>query len=487
MELNPNQKQAITCTLNPTLVIAGPGSGKTHVLVNRVHYMIEHLNCPAKHILVVTFSKLAAKEMEERFMHLFGASQVTFGTLHSIFYRILRQARPTRYALENLIQEDKRLILLRQLLKELDDSEGDEFLTQFLKHLSLMKNQLIAPNDYEPTEISKPLFLKLFYHYEAYKEHEGLFDFDDMLIECYYLLKNEPNLCRLVGNRYQYILVDEFQDINLVQFEVLRLIVQDHQHLFVVGDDDQSIYRFRGAKPEYLLNFKKYFKNAETFYLTINYRCSGAILSDSLTLIEQNQLRYPKQLTTPNEYGEVPKLIVCDNQRAEALHIIHEISNQRKEGIPLKEIAIIYRTNIQVRMIVETLLDAGIPFYLRDGLFSLYDQWITKDILSYLYLAQGIHVTENTCRILNKPKRYINKVHISRASKQQKPLLESLLELDLLDWQKNYVRELMMHLNTLKRLPLSEAIDYIKYSIGYIKYLKDYAQYRKMPVQSLLD
>ena len=488
MKLNNNQIKAITCPLKPTIVIAGPGSGKTQVIVKRIHYMIHEMNCPSYHILVVTFSKMAAEEMKERYTQLFGQTPVTFGTLHSVFYRILRKANPTRYAIENLLMEDKQKTLLKQLLKEMATEEGEEFLDGFMKHLSLMKNQLIIPKAYEPNGISKQTFLELLNRYEAYKERQGLFDFDDMLVECFYLLKNDNTLRQAASHQYQYILVDEFQDINLVQFEILKLLVQEHQQLFVVGDDDQSIYQFRGAKPAYLLDFKKYFTDAQEIYLDVNYRCSGAILSQSLNLINQNTVRYQKKLTTPNEKGELPKIIHCKDAKEEALHILQVISNRRTAGISLSDIAIIYRTNIEARPIVEALLAANIPFSIRDGMVSLYDQWITKDILSYLHLAQDINELELAYRIVNKPKRYISKVNMEAARKGPRSFLFNLLELDTLtQWQKNYIQELLFDLQVLGEKSLIQAIQYIRQHIGYDHYLLEYAAYRKMPLQSLYD
>lgn len=488
MKLNSNQQKAVMCDLRPTIVIAGPGSGKTHVIVNRINYMLTELHCLAHQILVVTFSKLAAEEMKERYVRQFGEAPITFGTLHSVFYRILRRSNPSRYALDQLLAEDKRKILLTQLLKEMDTDEGDEFLDGFMKHLSLMKNQLIIPNEYQPDGISKPIFIELLKRYEAYKERHGLFDFDDMLVECYYLLKNDVALCHAVGQHYRYVLVDEFQDINLVQFEILKLLVQEHQHLFVVGDDDQSIYQFRGAKPSYLLDFKKHFQNAQDIYLDVNYRCSGAILKQSLLLINQNKVRYQKQLTTPNPQGEMPQIVTCKDAKEEALHILHEITKRRKKGIPLKNMAVIYRTNIQARPVVETLLAANIPFCLRDGMISLYDQWITKDILSYLHLACSMDQTDYAYRIINKPKRYMSKANIELARKGNKPFLFNLLEIDsLTEWQKNYVQELLFDLQVLREKSLLEAIHYIRHHIGYDQYLTEYAAYRKMPALSLFE
>lgn len=488
MDLNINQKKAISCDLRPTIVIAGPGSGKTQVIVQRINYMTDVLKCIPQQILVVTFSKLAAEEMRTRYHHLYGEVPVTFGTLHSVFYRILRKANPKRYALEQLLLEDKRKVLLTQLLKELDTDEGEEFLEGFIKHLSLMKNQLIVPNEYQPIGIPSSIFLSLLARYEAYKERHNLFDFDDMLVECYYLLKNDYDLLRAVSNRYQYVLVDEFQDINLVQFEIIKMLVQERKQIFVVGDDDQSIYQFRGAKPSYLLDFKKYFPETQEIFLDVNYRCSNLILKQSLMLIEKNKIRYHKKLVTPNPNGMPPQYISCKDAKEEALHIVHEITRRRKEGVKLGDMAIIYRTNIQARPIVETLLAANIPFCLRDGMSSLYEQWITKDILGYLHLAQNLNELECACKIINKPKRYISKANIEIAKKEGSNLFLNLLKLGTLtQWQNDYIQELLFDLQVLKEKSLVDAIRYIRHHIGYDSYLNEYANYRKMPALSLFE
>lgn len=489
MELNTNQMKAVSCSLEPTIVIAGPGSGKTQVICHRIRYMMQELGCLPHQILVVTFSKMAAEEMKERYIRQFGEAPIHFGTLHSVFYRILRRSQPERYDMAKLLLEDKRKLLLNHLLKEMETDEGEEFLDGFIRHLSLMKNQLIRPNEYEPTGISKPAFLELVQRYEAYKERHGLFDFDDMLVECYYLLKEDAMLLEAVSSSYRYVLVDEFQDINLVQFEIIKLIVGRHQHLFVVGDDDQSIYQFRGAKPEYLLDFKKHFPAAQTVYLNVNYRCSQNILNHSLALINENKVRYQKTLTTPNAMGQLPFFKACKDAKEEAMQIIHELNHRKQQGVSLKEMAVIYRTNLQARPIVEALIAANIPFCLRDGMISLYDQWITKDILAYLHLAQGQYTEEEAIRIINKPKRYISKVSIEKAKAYSGgSLFIQLLQLeDLNPWQKNYMDELLFNLQVLKGKSLIESIRYIRHHIGYANYLAEYAAYRKMPVSSLIE
>ncbi len=488
MDLNISQKQAVTCSLGTTLVIAGPGSGKTHVIINRLHYMTSHLNCLPQHILVVTFSKLAAEEMKERYIKQYGHSLITFGTLHSVFYRILRHAMPKRYSLDALLLEDKKKSLLQYLLKDMESEEGEEFLDGFMKHLSLMQNQLISPQHYYPDGIAKDVFLELLKRYEAYKERHNLFDFDDMLVACYHLLKNDSAILKAVRAQFQYILIDEFQDINFVQFEIIRAIATGNKQLFVVGDDDQSIYQFRGAKPSFLLDFEKYFPDTKKLCLNINYRSSQHILQYALALISENQNRFQKDLSTVNPKGLLPQIITCADTKEEALHVIHTITQRKSEGIPLNDMAIIYRTNLQARPIVETLFAANIPFCLRDGMTSLYEQWITQDILCYLHLADNINQPSLALRIMNKPKRYISHATIRQISEMEGHFFMNLLSLETLsEWQKNYIQQLLFDLQVLKEKSPYEAIQYIRQQIGYDQYIIDYVAYRRMQVDSLFE
>lgn len=488
MQLNESQRRAVTCPLGPTLVIAGPGSGKTHVIINRIDYMMTHLGCEGRHILVVTFSKLAAEEMKDRFMNKFGTSSVHFGTLHSIFFRILRRINPKRYQVEKLLLDDKKKGILQHLLKELEIDEDEDFLDGFLKHSSLMKNEMTPLAVYEPNGISKPAYIKLFKAYDSYKERQGFFDFDDMLVDCYYLLKDDQSLLKVVQNQYQYILIDEFQDINKVQFEIIKLLAGEKENIFVVGDDDQSIYQFRGARPEFLLHFKEHFKGAREIFLEINYRSTQHILNSSLALISSNTARFPKELKTPNEMGQPPKIIQCKDTREQALFIVSQISQLKRQGEPLDEIAIIYRTNIEARSIVEALLAGGMPFCLRDGMVSLYDQWMTQDLLSYLYLAHNINDASLALRIINKPKRYMSQKIMKEAQEASDHLFMHLLGDDhLAEWQKNYLQQLLFDLQVLKEKELPEAIRYIRQNIGYDDYVADYAAFRKMSASSLLE
>ena len=488
LSLNSSQERAVRCPLKPTIVIAGPGSGKTHVIISRIHYMIDYLKCAPQHILVVTFSKLAALEMQDRFAKIYETPGVVFGTLHSIFYKILKKADPYKYRLENLLNDNEKKQIIQSLLMKLDVSEEQDFIDEFLRHLSLVKNELISPQYYHPDGISQDVFLKLYFAYESYKERAEKFDFDDMLVDCYHLLSLNDHILKAVRHQYRYVLIDEFQDINRVQFEIIKMLVDKCQNIFAVGDDDQSIYKFRGAKPEFLLDFKNYFKETQIFFLEVNYRSTKSILNCSSALIKYNQNRYTKNLTTPNSSGPFPKLVSCKDGKEQASLVLQQVIDLKGKGEKLSEIAIIYRTNLEARAVIEMLLTAHIPFYIRDGMITLYDQWITKDILAYLTLSKDLNNVPMALQIINKPKRYISKIVLDSANRLDGNLFSNLLSSDALsEWQKNYIQKLLFDLQTLGEKNLKDAIQYIRKTIGYENYLVDYCEYRKIPSTTLFE
>lgn len=486
--LNENQLNAVTMALKPIRVIAGPGSGKTHVIIHRIAHMITYYKCKPEQILVITFTKAAAEEMKTRFIKEFGNTRVTFGTFHSIFFRILRMSNSQRYQLENLIPEDQKKKMIEDIYRKLECEEYEDFVEVFLAHLTLMKNQMIAPKYYHPDGLSKELFMQVYQEYENKKERMGRFDFDDMLVDCYHTLVNDPHLCTYFQNRYKHILIDEFQDINCVQFEVIKLLAQKNRDIFIVGDDDQSIYGFRGSKPEFLLQFAEYFREAEDVVLDTNYRSTKNILSYSNDLILHNQKRYNKVMKSHFGEGNNPKIVYCEDVKEEALQVTQEIIKHREAGHPYHECAIIYRTNIQARPIIEMLLSANIPFCLKDAMVTLYDQWLTKDILAYMKLAQDIRQDEHVLKIINRPSRYMSKAHLAAAKQLDGGIIFNLLKLDSLsEWQKDPLEQMIYHLQVLKNKPFRETVSYIRKTIGYDTYVKEYAAYRHIPVTGLME
>lgn len=486
--LNENQAKAVTLPLGPSLIIAGPGSGKTHVIIHRIDYMITQMNAQPSQILVITFTKAAAEEMKTRYQKKFGNHSVTFGTFHSAFFRILRTYNADKYHLEHLLSEETKKKVIEDIYKKMTCEKDEDFLELFLKHLTLMRNQLIHPKYYNPDGLSKEVFLQAYFEYERFKENHEKFDFDDMLVDCYAVLKNDTNLLHHFRKKYHYLLIDEFQDVNLVQFEVVKLLAGEQENVFVVGDDDQSIYKFRGSKPELLFSFKAHFNHCQEVILDINYRSTKKILSYSNALIVHNKKRYNKVMKTTNDEGDTPHIIKLEDVKEQSSFILNKVLEFKEKGIKWSDCAIIYRTNIEARPLLEVFLAAHIPFYLRDSISTLYDSWLTKDILAYLKVAGGMQNNDLVTRIINRPSRYMSKICLEQAKAKEGNLLIELLKLEeLSQWQKNPIEELLYHLQALKKLPIAQGIAYIRSRIGYDKYVTEYAGYRHIPPTGLFE
>ena len=299
---NPSQKRAIAHLSGPMMVLAGPGSGKTSVIVERTAHMIHEGKIPATSDLVVTFSRAAAVEMKERFLKFTGVSRtgVTFGTFHGVFYGILKQA----YGLNgsNILSEEEKYAILRELAVNCaaEQSQEGDFVEDVAKEISVVKGGRISLEHYYSSCCPDEVFRQIFQGYRKVLNERRKLDFDDMLLSCYELLRKRKDILAAWQKKFRYILVDEFQDINHLQYDIVKMLAAPENNLFVVGDDEQSIYHFRGARPEIMLNFPEDFKNAETVLLNNYYRFSVNILNTAMKVIDHNEIRYVKKLSTPN-------------------------------------------------------------------------------------------------------------------------------------------------------------------------------------------
>ncbi|OON96162.1 MAG: hypothetical protein ATN36_06320 [Epulopiscium sp. Nele67-Bin005] len=485
--MNENQQKAVTAPLGTTMVIAGPGSGKTYVIVERINYMINKLECNPLNILVITFTRAAADEMKQRYVQKYGNSKVNFGTFHSTFYRILQMYDRDKYSMDKLLKEEQKYQLIEKIYREVGKGEYEDFTDTFLSNLTLMQNQLINIKYYNPTDLSKEIYQKVYMEYMKYKESAGLFDFDDMLVDCYLLLKNEPQVLEFFQNKFKYVLIDEFQDINCVQFETLRLLQQNNPNIFIVGDDDQSIYQFRGARPEFLLQFGDYYNNVNQVVLDTNYRSTPPIIEFSNQLIHYNKNRYDKVMKPNKKGSQVPIIENFESTKEQTKYIIDQLVKLNNEGHILGEIAIIYRLNMQSRPIVEKLLNINLAFKVRDSVYTLHDHWVTKDILAYLQLAQDKTEVDPFIRVLNKPSRYASKDIIYALKKCEHNPFLALKNMDLPKWQTSRFDEFELHLKKMHSKTLPEQIRYIRQNIGYDAYISEHCAYRKISSEGLYD
>lgn len=504
MELNKNQKMAVEHLDGPCLVLAGPGSGKTRVIADRIIYMIENCNVAPRRILAISFTKASSIDMKKRTMSLSNNEQikkVNFGTFHSSFFRILR--RYSGVKLEDLISEVDRFKLIKSILKHLKISNySDDDVSDVLSEISLVKNEMMKSSDFESQTFSQSEFQDIFRLYEKAKNAANKIDFDDMLILTYILLKKSPEVLNIVRQVYKYILIDEFQDINRVQFEVIKLIAEPSNNVFAVGDEDQSIYGFRGARPDFMMDFEKYFESAKCIVLDVNYRSRKNIVQLSQNLIKNNKNRHEKNINSNrSESGEIRYIYPKDtddeaNIIAKEIKSLVESENIREEKksssnekklFEYSDFAVIYRTNRQARAFVDVFMDNRIPFVLKDSARSIYDHWVSQDIISYLRIAANIGNNEDWSRIINKPFRYISKSAVSSALKSDDFFQSLMNNSDIKDFQKKNLEELYDDLQYVRSLAPEYGISYIRSTLDYDRYILEYCHERKIKAKQIVE
>lgn len=348
MAFNETQKKAIRHGEGPMLVLAGPGSGKTTVITNRVRYLTEKSGVDPSCILVITFTRAAAREMKERYeqMTQAGAGRVSFGTFHSVFFLMLKLAY--RYQAANIVKEEQRIHFVKEALEgcDLEVEDEGEFISAVLSEISMVKGELLNLDYYYAKNCSEAVFKKLYHGYEERLRKSGLLDFDDMLVMCYELLKEREDILAAWQNKYRYILIDEFQDINRIQYEIVKMLARPRNNLFIVGDDDQSIYRFRGAKPEIMLGFERDYPDAKTLLLDTNYRSSRQIVEAAGRVISHNRTRFPKKIRAARGDGRDVIIREWPSPSEENLAIASELRDYYDMGVPYENMAVLYRTNL---------------------------------------------------------------------------------------------------------------------------------------------
>ena len=491
VKLNKNQAKAVAHIEGPCMVLAGPGSGKTRIISQRIVSMVLDHHIPPTRILAISFTKASSLEMKKRTL-AYGKddrlNKVSFGTFHSSFFRILR--RYAGVSLEDLLLDLDRFKLVRSILKYLKISNyNDDDVLDLLNEISLVKNELVDYRDYDSQSFEQEIFQKAYRLYEDEKKRHGKIDFDDMLIQAYDLLNNDPAILSIVRQVFKYILIDEFQDINRVQFELIRLIAGQENNLFVVGDEDQSIYGFRGARPDFMLEFDQYFPSARHILLDTNYRSSKDIVDLSLGLIKKNKKRHPKDLKAfskdPARISYIYPKDTDDEARLVADQIFDRVGSQK--GADYGDFAVIYRTNRQARAFVDAFMDKRIPFILKDAPKTIYDHWVSLDIIAYLRIAMEIGSGGDWARVINKPFRYISKKSLAKAEASMDFLDCLLNDEDIKDFQKKNLEDLYIDLNYVRGLSPQYGISYIRTTLDYDRYILDYCHERRIKSQQIVE
>lgn len=490
-KLNENQLKAVNHLDGPCMVLAGPGSGKTRVITYRIANMVVNKNIKPTSILAISFTKASSMEMKNRALSLsndFRMNKVTYGTFHSVFFRILRYFE--NYNIESILDEKTKRIGLKNILKGLniENADDDETIGQVINEISYVKNELMDKRDFKSEVLTNDEFIKVYNFYEEYKQQMNKIDFDDMLIKTYELLKNNKAALDRVRSAYRYILVDEFQDINKVQFEALKLIANPSNNIFVVGDEDQSIYGFRGSRPDFLLEFEEYFSNTKKVLLDINYRSKGEIINIANRLIEKNTNRYEKVIKCGQGNGAKVNYISPEDSEEEAVYIAKDIKNKVQEDYTeYTDFAVIYRTNIQSRALVDVFMDMRIPFVVKDSIVTIYDHWAAQDILAYLRIGVNPNSNKDWIRIINKPFRYISKDNLNLI-KDEPDFINSLInKCDLHPKQVKTINDLDIDISYVKGLNPKNAISYIRTTLDYDRYILDYCANRKIKTNGLIE
>lgn len=486
MDFNESQREAILHRDGPMLVLAGPGSGKTSVITERTARLILDGHVKPSEILVITFTRAAANEMRQRFLRRIGKESVpvTFGTFHAVFFMILKYAYHFNSA--NIVSDEQRYQFIRESVarRQLEYQDEGEFIGGILGEISAIKNSRIDVAHFYSTQCGETVFREIYAEYQRRLSESRLIDFDDMLTYTYELFDQRKDILSAWQKRYPYILIDEFQDINRIQYDIVRMLAQPRSNLFAVGDDDQSIYRFRGSKPELMLGFPADYPGARQITLDVNYRSEPAIVEAAGRLIGHNARRFAKNIRASRS-GEAQIVFQCfEDQRLENAWVIQKIREAVAGGTPPGEIAVLCRTNVQPRLLLEQMTEQNLQFCTRDKIPDIYEHWIAKDLFAYLRIVRGGRDRADFLAVMNRPKRYIAR--------------ESLTEPEVAfdEWERFYedkpwiaerIGKLWRDVKQMERMGPYAALNYIRRGVGYDDYIEEYANYRGISKEELLE
>ena len=488
MSLNHAQTEAVAHNKGPCMVLAGPGSGKTLTIAKRIEYLIMKYKVRPEEILVITFTKYAAWEMKNRTRSICGPSSyaVTFGTFHGIYYGILKWAY--RLNQSNLLSDEEKYRILREILPGIDwdqEPEADEekdYLQELAIEIGNVKNNCMDIEEYEPVKYTTEKFRKLYRTYEETKKKYRKIDFEDMLIQCRDLFMKRPDILKKWQEKFQYILVDEFQDVNQAQYDVVRMLAAPQDNLFVVGDDDQSVYGFRGAKPGIMMEFMKDYPKARQILLDVNYRSSGYIVKGALRVIGNNKIRFEKKIEAFRKPDETVHVQEVKDPVQEAEYVLERIREYREKGVSYTEMAVLYRTNVDARAMSELMTEYQIPFVMKEHLNNIYEHFIALDMISYLRLSQGEYDRKYFLQIANRPNRYLTRESMKTGNVSYESLRRYYRDKD---WMVDRIDQLEWDMKMICDKTPYAAIQYIRKRMGYDEFLKEYAVYRKISSEDL--
>ena len=486
MSLNKTQAKAVSHKDGPCLVLAGPGSGKTLTIVNRIKYLIEKCSVRPEEILVVTFTRFAAQEMKNRLCSLMGKKNlpVTAGTFHGIFYGILRCTY--RMNGQNILSEEEKYQLLREVIsrQEAEVFDEEDFISDIAAEIGKIKNNRLDVEEYVSEKFSAETFREIYSQYEEERKRRRKIDFDDMLVLCYNLLSSRPEVLEGWQRKFRYILIDEFQDINRIQYDVIRLLALPQNNIFVVGDDDQAIYGFRGADSELMFQFRKDYPQADQILLGMNYRSTEYIVRNSLKVIRHNERRFEKQLEAYRKGGACLHVQELADPAEEAEYILDEIEKCISDGVRPEDIAVLFRIHTDAGPVAEALVERRIPFQMKEHLPNIYNHFIGKDIQAYFRLAMGERRRQDFLQVMNRPKRYIGRDSLAGRAVSFEDIRNHYCDKE---WMMDRIDQFEWDVKMLAKMAPYAAIQYIRKRIGYDDFLRDYAFSHNIPRTDLTD
>ena len=443
MSLNHAQTEAVAHNKGPCMVLAGPGSGKTLTIAKRIEYLI------MKH------------------------------KVRKWAYRLNQS---------NLLSDEEKYRILREILPGIDwdqEPEADEekdYLQELAIEIGNVKNNCMDIEEYEPVKYTTEKFRKLYRTYEETKKKYRKIDFEDMLIQCRDLFMKRPDILKKWQEKFQYILVDEFQDVNQAQYDVVRMLAAPQDNLFVVGDDDQSVYGVRGAKPGIMMEFMKDYPKARQILLDVNYRSSGYIVKGALRVIGNNKIRFEKKIEAFRKPDETVHVQEVKDPVQEAEYVLERIREYREKGVSYTEMAVLYRTNVDARAMSELMTEYQIPFVMKEHLNNIYEHFIALDMISYLRLSQGEYDRKYFLQIANRPNRYLTRESMKTGNVSYESLRRYYRDKD---WMVDRIDQLEWDMKMICDKTPYAAIQYIRKRMGYDEFLKEYAAYRKISSEDL--
>ena len=466
------QKEAITCGDGPVMVIAGPGSGKTFTVSHRIRYLIEEQHIEPSHILVITFSKAAASEMQQRFHKLVDDQfyPVTFGTFHSVFFQIIR--RYYSYDVSSILTVTQKRDYLKQVItkNKLIEQTDNEMLDYLLSVIALHKNNVEQTEALKELRISTEIFQNIYNQYQILLKTEHKLDFEDMMLLCYEILTKQKETLSFYQDLFRYILIDEFQDINRIQYQIMKLLSKPQNNLYVVGDDDQSIYRFRGANPAIMKSFQVDYPNCRKIILDHNYRSTEEIVSFAGCIISENKNRFQKKIKAVRSIKD--SVLVQDfATKEEEYHYLLAMIKKEHNNHSDKECAVLFRTNMEAGSFAEKLLEQDIPFSMKEKMILSFQTNIFMDFYHYFCLIESNDELpiSDFLPVMNKPVRYIKRSAINGHSITFERLKR---EYEHQPYMAATIEKMEYDLKKMKRMDLFARVNYIRKAMGYDNYLE---------------